>query len=555
MVIGMVSCIDKTPDYGNFPSSDVDFTYNVDGDQFVLDFYVVSTIKFNNTSAKSGAVSWDFGDGNTSTDANPTHKYDKAGVYQVTLNVDGVGSRTYPLMIYDIAPVLSVTKQSETPIVINDVKVELGIFLPNPENLTCKYDWTFPEGTMRNVNGTWEAISQWTGYSHEDGSIDYPGELKFKNIGSQKIEIKTIFDYQGAGERRLEDSYVNVQVGCSYPCKTVYYAVKDGNIMAYKLVDMSKLPAGTKNGAFDLGVKSGSTPTTMLYKNIEGQDYIYILDCGKQYTYINDVETRNQGDGKITVMNADGTGVNTVVTNVGGCAFNDPFQGCVDDQYIYYTDRNTGVLKLPLSTRGEKEISFYNNETGNYMVTNQQLAYYGAGISYGAIHTGIYLDASGVFYWTKNYSGYGIYRFKQSDIKQPKISYPIILPGISPRAVTIDEGRKQLYVWLEKDNPGLNVFDLPAYDATCTMKDVKSYVSMDADPVNSTEAEGLFVTQMSIDKATGYVYFGFNANKTETNYTTGLKYYDPITKKVVNFNGNKDRIFGVVICDTEAKLF
>lgn len=108
-MLAMASCVDKEPAYGNFPGKDVDFTYNVDGDEYTLDFYVVSTFQFNNTSAKSGSVTWDFGDGSTSKEANPLHKYSKAGLYQVKLTVDGVGSRTYPLLVYDITPVLSVT--------------------------------------------------------------------------------------------------------------------------------------------------------------------------------------------------------------------------------------------------------------------------------------------------------------------------------------------------------------------------------------------------------------------------------------------------------------
>ena len=113
MMLAVTSCVDKEPNYGNFPSKDVDFTYQVDGDEYALDFYVVSTVQFTNTSSKSGNVTWDFGDGQTSNEANPKHKYEKAGVYTVTLTVDGVGSKSSPLMIYDIAPVLSVTSQTE----------------------------------------------------------------------------------------------------------------------------------------------------------------------------------------------------------------------------------------------------------------------------------------------------------------------------------------------------------------------------------------------------------------------------------------------------------
>ena len=42
-MVALVACTDQTPDYGNFPTKDVDFTFNVDGDQYTLDFYVVST--------------------------------------------------------------------------------------------------------------------------------------------------------------------------------------------------------------------------------------------------------------------------------------------------------------------------------------------------------------------------------------------------------------------------------------------------------------------------------------------------------------------------------
>ena len=219
-------CVSKDPDYGNFGGKDVDFSYAVEGNEYALDFYVVSTIQFTNTSAKTGNVTWDFGDGTTSTEANPTHKYAKAGMYKVTLTVDGVGSRTYPLLIYDIAPSLSVTSQSAPTIVINDVKVNLGIELPNPENLECKYVWTFPEGT-KTADG--KTITTFTGYSHSDGTIDNPGALTFSNIGSQKVTLQTWFDVNGEN-RRLEDSYVNVQVGSNVPAPTLYYAAVGGNI-------------------------------------------------------------------------------------------------------------------------------------------------------------------------------------------------------------------------------------------------------------------------------------------------------------------------------------
>lgn len=561
MMLAVTSCVDKEPNYGNFPSKDVDFTYQVDGDEYALDFYVVSTVQFTNTSSKSGNVTWDFGDGQTSNEANPKHKYEKAGIYTVTLTVDGAGSKSSPLMIYDIAPVLSVTSQTEPVVVINDVQVNLGIELPNPENLICKYVWKFPEGT-KTADGT--ELTEFVGYSHEDGTIDNPGAISFKNIGSQKIELQTWFDVNGEN-RRLEDSYVNVQVGTPDPCPTIYYAELGGNIKAYKLVDMSKLPKGTKNLPFDMGVNSGNMPTQLVFateKTDAGaeQDNVYILDCGKQYYYVND-EDNTLGDGKITVMAADGSNVNVMITNVGGQAFNDPFQGCTDGTYLYYTDRNTGIRQIPLSTRGARESTIYSSTAG-YFVVNNQLAYYQQGISYGAIHTGLYIDKSGMFWWGKNFSGNGIYRFKTSDIGKTgagvKIPHPIVLYLTQPRAFTLDEELGKLYVWMTKGNtPGVGFceYDIPAADQTVEGSNYNKFINMEADPINSTADEGVFTTQFAVDPNTHYVYFGFRALPSDKTYTTGLMYYDPATKTVHKYMDNNDKILGVCINPRKTALF
>ena len=564
MAATVVSCIDKTPDYGNFASKDVDFTYRVDDDRYGLDFYVVSTVEFTNTSSKSGTVSWDFGDGTNSTEMNPSHKYAKAGLYQVTLTVDGVGTCTYPLLIYDITPVLSVAEQSATPVVINDVDVTLDIELPNPDNLTCKYVWTFPDGT-HDAQGN--VITTFEGYSHEDGTIDNPGKLTFSNIGSQRITLQTWFDINGEN-RRLDDSYVNVQVGSSIPAPTLYYAVLGGNIMAVKLVDLSLLPPGTKNLPFDMGVSSGNMPTTLVFATektvtdsatIE-QDNVYILDCGKQYYYIND-EAGNLGDGKITVMSADGQTANVMVTNVGGPAFNDPFQGCADATTLYYTDRNTGIRTMPLSARGEVEQTNYTSTAGYYVVNNQ-LSYYGQGIAYGAIHTGLYLDRTGMFWWGKNYSGNGIYRFRSSDIGKTgtgvPVPHPIVLETTQPRAFTLDEDLGALYVWMCKGGtpgPGFAHYPLPGPTAGLDYDQFVKFITMEANPENTTADEGVYTTQFAVDAATHFVYFGFRAAATEGNYTTGLKYYNPESQTVVDFNGNRERILGLCINPRETHLF
>ena len=55
-------------------------------------FYVANEfeVTFTNTSERGVSFSWDFGDGETSTEENPVHAFAEAGAYSVTLTVTGV---------------------------------------------------------------------------------------------------------------------------------------------------------------------------------------------------------------------------------------------------------------------------------------------------------------------------------------------------------------------------------------------------------------------------------------------------------------------------------
>lgn len=561
--MAFTACSDAVPDYEHFDSADVDFTYNVNGDEYTLDYYVVSTIQFNNTSAKSGAISWDFGDGTTSNETNPQHKFESAGVYDVTLTVDGVGSKTYPILIYDIVPVLSIDEQSTEIVEFNNTTMTFNLELPNPENLKVKYVWTFPEGTT-DANGN--AMTSFTGYADENGNVEYPAPVKFSNIGSQKVEISTWFDVDGAN-RRLEDTYLNVQVGCAEPAATLYYAQRGGNIKAVKLLDPASLPAGTKILPYDMGVSAGNNAFNLVYADVtdsegETEGWVYILDAGKQYYYVND-ENMNLGDGYINAMRTDGTGVNTVITNVGGAAFGDPFQGFAYNGQLYYSDRNTGISTIALSARGEVQSSTSATQRSSYFVQNDLIPYYGRGIAYGAIHVGHYRDSNGVWWWGKNYSGNGIYRFKESDIYKTataaaaaSVPYPIVMSGMKLRSFAIDEANKALYVWRLGSKPGFCAYDLPGDAETGSEANTVSYIAMDADPVNTTSDEGVYTSQLALDKETGRVYFCWRPTATDTSKVpAGIVYYDPSTKKCVHYSESSDLGLGICINPNKTKLF
>lgn len=564
---GLASCGDEVPTEQYMPTADVDFTYNVEGDLYKLDYYVVSTIQFNNTSSKTGAVHWDFGDGSSSSEPNPLHKYDAAGIYRVTLTVDGAGTRTYPILIYDITPTLSVDEQSTEIVEFNNTTVTFNIELPNPENLKVKYVWTFPEGTT-DADGN--LVTTFTGYADENGNVEYPVPVKFSNIGSQRINISTWFDIDGEN-RRLEDAYLNVQVGSNTPAATLYYAQRGGNIKALKILDPASLPQGTKIFPFDMGVSAGNMMQQIVYadvKNSEGvnEGFIYLLDAGKQYYYIND-ENGVLGDGSIGVMRTDGSGVNTVITNVGGAAFNDPFQGCANGDYLYYTDRNTGFSRILLTARGEVQGKNSDNNRDDYVAVNNKIPFYGRGIGYGAIHTGIERDSKNVWWWGKNYNGNGIYRFRDTDIYNSQteaekaastngLPFPVLMSGMKSRSFALDETRKVLYIYRLSTSQGIAAYNLPGDTDAGKETETIGFVGLDADPINTTDSEGVYVTQLAVDKETGRVYFCYRpANGDTSGVPAGITYYDPDTKKCYHYGDANDLGLGICINPNKTKLF
>jgi len=60
------------------------FTYTIDAENSLM-------VAFTSTSQNATSLSWEFGDGTTSTETNPTHTYTAAGVFKVKLTATGEG--------------------------------------------------------------------------------------------------------------------------------------------------------------------------------------------------------------------------------------------------------------------------------------------------------------------------------------------------------------------------------------------------------------------------------------------------------------------------------
>ena len=98
----------------------------------------------NSTPGSSGSYYWDFGDGNTSTQYNPSHVYDSTGTYLVCLIAyDSLGNYCDSTCHYIVVTNLLGISNNENPIAQltlspnpSDENSALSFYLPQPADVT-----------------------------------------------------------------------------------------------------------------------------------------------------------------------------------------------------------------------------------------------------------------------------------------------------------------------------------------------------------------------------------------------------------------------------------
>ncbi len=102
------------------------------------------TVQFNSTANFADNLSWNFGDGNTSTLASPTHTYASAGSYTATVtatNVCGSVSQEFNLNV-DLLPSANITAN-----VTAVCEGETVTYSNNSSSNITLWNWSFPGGT------------------------------------------------------------------------------------------------------------------------------------------------------------------------------------------------------------------------------------------------------------------------------------------------------------------------------------------------------------------------------------------------------------------------
>ncbi len=338
---------------------------------------------------------------------------------------------------------------------------------------------------------------------------------------------------------------------------TLYYAVQGGNIMALKLYD--NLPEGVQNNPIDLGVSAGAHAFNLLFEDTT----LFVVDAGEQFGYIND-SLGIMGDGKILAIAHDGSRVETMISTEGQYFGNDPYFGYIENGILYFANRNTGIIPVPLTDRNK----VYNVTDYPYFVQNNLLNYYTQGMFYGSMNA-CFGRINGVWYWCKNYNGYGIFRFETSDILAKPISAPqnplpeagIALSGMRPKAYAYNKNTQEFF-FTTIDYDGYSGFyrcaSIAELDVISNKQTMKNHEvlhtnggSLIADMSNTDLAnegqadEAVGICQLALDERTGCVYFGYRSAP-DSQVPAGLMRYNPQTGKVETVIEGVE-IYGVAI--------
>ena len=184
------------------------------------------------------SVMWDFGDGNTSIVANPSHSYDAAGCYTVTLTrFENNCETTVPISpCITIKPLPSVTYSID-------------------ENRACALPHTAQFTGFSNGVDTWE----WEfGENGEAGtSTQQNPSITFTEFGIYPVQL-TVTDFEGCSKTIVQDTMYIIELDAALP---------DGQIMGcspltFTLQDESATPTAITSWEWEINTPSGQYTST-----------------------------------------------------------------------------------------------------------------------------------------------------------------------------------------------------------------------------------------------------------------------------------------------------
>ncbi len=357
LIVGLSfqSCSDD--DFPVPPASTVpSFTYKISNDEFAP-----ATVTFSNTSIVPTTVGdavfyWNFGNGDSSSETNPTYTYDEAGVYVVNLVVKT--SESLEIRESSITIVVKDPNATGTPIYYTDgTKVYQGLIntqapiFTQINGLTTQTSYSMAIDTLHNKL----YISDYGANKIFRANLDGSNVEDFRT-GLDK-PVAMAFDYQ---ENQI---YWNTTTG-------VQRADLGSNVLTQK-EDFVTGQANDPDGLaidlinrklywinYDGGVWSKNLDGTGEKEIIPGIEGASIMVVGNRIYYD---EYVGSGDVRIKSANLDGTGITTIAVGISrvvyGLAY-DPY-----GQKIYWGDRRVNNMMRANLDGSQAEI-YYTGTAG-----------------------------------------------------------------------------------------------------------------------------------------------------------------------------------------------
>ena len=302
ILIAAVGCKKEKYDFDSLPDTVKSF-YTIDNEKLKID----EVIQFNNESENAAIYSWDFGDGTTSSEANPKKTYTNPGVYSVKLKAvgsGGTGNYSSDLTVIDPDAVTNADKELYF--------IEYGAKFIRKISLD-------PGSTPINIVGIADKRGVSIAYDVEHKKVYY---TDFEDSENGKIWRMNI---DGSNMEELVSGITDpYAVAINLKGSKMYWADDDGNIARANL-------DGTNVEKQFISIEGGQM-RAMGYNS--KTDVIYFYEANNEDLYS---------------AKSDGTGVGKVISGSYG-------YGMYVDEInakIYYEDRNIpGIMQANLDGSG-----------------------------------------------------------------------------------------------------------------------------------------------------------------------------------------------------------
>lgn len=364
IAIGFQSCTDD--DFPVPPASTVpSFTYTISNDE-----YAPATVTFNNTSIVPSNVGnaefyWNFGNGDSSTETNPTYVYDEAGAYVVNLVV--TTSESLEIRESSKTVVIKDPNASGTPIYYTDgtkvyqalINTQAPIFT-EVNGLSAQTSYSIAMDTLNNKL----YVSDYGANKIFRSDLDGSNVEDFRTGVDSPIAM--VFDYQ---ENQI---YWNTSNGIqradldntdlSQKEDFVTGQSNDPDGMAIDLVNRKLYWINYDGGVWSKNLDG--TGEKEIIPDVEGASIIVV---GDRIYYD---EYNGAGDIRIKSANLDGSNVTTIAVSISrvvyGLAY-DPYE-----QKIYWGDRTPNTMMRANLDGSNAEVYYVGTSTVLGIVIGKQ---------------------------------------------------------------------------------------------------------------------------------------------------------------------------------------